>query len=109
MSATNYTIHFVYFLIRCIDPAPKTSIDIKQSTRTHAYFKITQFAMVSDFFNDALMTILAKLHFAVSENQLFEVRDFFSKKPKSYSRSAMSNAFVKPTVEHLGSSPCTTR
>ena len=63
MSATNYTIHFVYFLIRCIDPAPKTSIDIKQSTRTHAYFKITKFAMVSDFFDDALMTILAKLHF----------------------------------------------
>ena len=109
MSAINYTFFFVSSLIHCIGAATKTFIDIKQSTRTHTYFFQSQFAMVRDFFDDALMTLLAKLHFVVFENLLFEVRDFSTKKPKPYSRSAMSNTFVKLTVEHLGLSPCTIR
>ena len=75
--AINCTILILYPIIRCIDAAPKTFVDLKQITRTHAYFKRTQITVVRDFLDDALVTLLAKLHFAVFENSLFNLCDFF--------------------------------
>lgn len=62
VSAINYTVLSFSPLIRSIDAASKTSVDIKQRTRTHTYFFQIQFAMVRDFRSDALVALFAEFY-----------------------------------------------